>query len=63
MLGESVPLSTILNEHAIRHELPAGYFKVQSDPLITEAFGLDASTELYGRCSIHRDLTGIIWRR
>ena len=50
---------TILNEHAIRHEsCPQAYFKVQSDPLITEAFGLDASTELYGRCNIHRDLNG-----
>ena len=59
VLGESVPLGTILNEHAIRHEsCPQAYFKVQSDPLITEAFGLDASTELYGRCNIHRNLNG-----
>ena len=59
VLGESVPLGTILNEHAISHEsCPQAYFKVQSDPLITEAFGLSTSTELFGRCNIHRDLDG-----
>ena len=59
VLGESVPLGTILNEHAISHEsCPQAYFKVQSDPLITDAFGLSTSTELFGRCNIHRDLDG-----
>ena len=30
LLGEEVPLGTILNEHAIRHESAQAYFKVQS---------------------------------
>ena len=59
ILGESVPLGTILNDHSILHEsCPQAYFQVQSDPLITEAFGLSESTGLYGRCNIHRDLQG-----
>ena len=59
ILGESVPLGTILEDHSILHQsCPQAYFKVQSDPLITEAFGLTESTELYGRCNIHRDPEG-----
>ena len=59
ILGESVPLGTILADHAIiHHSCPQAYFRVNSDPLITEALGLPASTELYGRCNIHRDPAG-----
>ena len=29
---------------------------MQSDPLITEAFGLSKPTGLYGRCNVHKDL-------
>jgi len=59
ILGESVPLGTILGSHNIKHQShPQAYFKVQSDPLITEAFGLSKSTGLYGRCNVHKDLEG-----
>jgi len=57
ILGESVPLGTILGDHAIQHQsCPQAYFQVQSDPLITQAFGLSKSTGLYGRCNIHRGI-------
>ena len=59
ILGESVPLGTILEDYNILHQsCPQAYFQVQSDPLITEAFGLNESTGLYGRCNIHRDPEG-----
>lgn len=59
ILGESVPLGTILGNHGIEHQShPQAYFKVQSDPLITEAFGLPKSTGLYGRCNVHKDSKG-----
>jgi chorismate-pyruvate lyase len=59
ILGESVPLGTILADHTILHQsCPQAYFRVNSDPLITEALGLPDSTELYGRCNIHRNLNG-----
>ena len=59
ILGESVPLGTILGSHNINHEShPQAYFKLQADSLITEAFGLSKSTGLYGRCNVHKDLEG-----
>ena len=59
ILGESVPLGTILGSHNIKHQShPQAYFKVQSDPLITKAFGLPKPTGLYGRCNVHKDLEG-----
>jgi chorismate-pyruvate lyase len=59
ILGESTPLGTILGSHNIDHEShPQAYFKLQADPLITEAFGLSKSTGLYGRCNVHKDLEG-----
>ena len=59
ILGDSVPLGTILEDHSILHQsCPQAYFQVNSDPLITEALGLSESTGLYGRCNIHRDPEG-----
>ena len=59
ILCESVPRGTILADNAILHEsCPQAYFRVNSDPLITEALSLPASTKLFGRCNIHRDLAG-----
>ena len=59
ILGDSVPLGTILNDYNILHEsCPQAYFQVNSDPLITEALGLVNSKSLFGRCNIHRDLNG-----
>ncbi|MEX2215390.1 MAG: NAD(P)/FAD-dependent oxidoreductase [Phycisphaeraceae bacterium] len=47
------PLGTILNEDGIAHYgRPAGFFRVQSDPLINETLGLKETQELFGRRNI-----------
>lgn len=59
ILGDSVPLGTILADFDILHQAcPQAYFQVNSDPLITEALGLSQSTGLFGRCNIHRNPEG-----
>jgi len=53
------PLGTILHHWRMSHTChPCGYFAVCSDAVINEAFGLDRSTRLFGRCNLLRDERG-----
>jgi len=50
------PLGRILHEYAIPHySRPTGFFRIGSDPVIEEAFGMAGSRTLYGRHNVLRD--------
>ncbi len=45
-----LPLGAIMREYRVAHgSRPSAYLQVQSDGVINEALGLEASTRLYGR--------------
>lgn len=47
------PLGTILNEDGISHiSRPVAYFRVRSDELLNESFGLTGAHMLYGRRNV-----------
>lgn len=59
ILGERVPLGTILEDFNIAHTChPSAYLRVGSDDLISESLGLAGSHELYGRRNTLRDPEG-----
>jgi len=59
ILAEQVPLGRILKDCGVHHRTEAkAFLRVQSDALISEAFGLDKPTELFGRKAVISDLQG-----
>jgi chorismate-pyruvate lyase len=59
ILGEHVPLGTILEDFKIAHTChPSAYLRVGSDDLISESLGLVGQPELYGRRNTLRDSQG-----
>lgn len=59
VLEEHVPLGHLLKEFAIPHtSRPRAYLRVQPDPWMQQAFGLEHPTVLYGRRNTLRDPQG-----
>jgi hypothetical protein len=59
VLEGRLPLGRILNEHAIRYEsCPGGFFRVESDGVMSKVFQLERPAGLYGRCNCLSDPTG-----
>lgn len=55
----SKPLGGILNDHSVTYSnCPGAFFKVRSNDLMNELFGLDESDWLYGRCNCLTDDIG-----
>lgn len=49
------PLGRILSDYEVPHySRPTGFFRIDSDPVIEEAFAMDASRVLYGRHNVLR---------
>jgi len=60
ILGESIPLGTILSRYSIEHtSRPKAFLKVASDPLINEALEIKGAHILYGRRNTHFDSEGL----
>lgn len=59
VVAARTPLGAILARHglAYRH-CPGGFFKIRSNRLIEQSFGLPASQWLYGRCNCMSDGVG-----
>jgi chorismate-pyruvate lyase len=59
ILQEQMPLGRVLKECDVRHRTEAkAFLRVESDALINQAFGLDKTTELFGRKAVISDLQG-----
>ena len=59
ILAEHVPLGRILRDCGVHHRTEAkAFFRVESDALINEAFGLELPTALFGRKAVISDLQG-----
>jgi len=55
----SKPLGGILNDHSVTYSnCPGAFFKVRSNDLMNELFGLDEADWLYGRCNCLTDDIG-----
>ncbi|MDH3583397.1 MAG: hypothetical protein OER86_04200, partial [Phycisphaerae bacterium] len=51
-----LPLGTILHEHGVvHHSRPNGYFVIQSDAVVRDAFGLQVDRKLFGRHNLIYD--------
>jgi hypothetical protein len=59
VLEGHVPLGGILKGHGVAfHCCPGGYFRIRSNSIIANAFGLTAPHELFGRCNCLWDAFG-----
>jgi chorismate-pyruvate lyase len=59
ILQEQMPLGRVLRECGVRHRTEAkAFLRVESDGIINQSFGLDQTTELFGRKAVISDTQG-----